>query len=104
MAKQIIGNSSADILANVVNLTTDPTAPKHATTKSYVDSKADKNFIFYQSSAASTWNVNHNMGKMPAVVVVDSGDTTIIGDITYIDTNNIVLTFAFPFAGKAYLN
>ena len=61
-------------------------------------------FDFYQVTPASTWNIQHNLGKFPSITVIDTGDTVVNGEYTYIDNNNVQLTFSAPFAGKAYLN
>lgn len=57
-----------------------------------------------QAVAASTWNVSHNLGKYCSVTVVDSSNSVVTGEITYVDENNVTLTFASAFAGKAYCN
>ena len=64
----------------------------------------DKNYVHLQGPPATSWNITHNLGKYPAVSVVDSSDRIVVGEIEYIDTNNVVLTFSSAFAGKAFLN
>lgn len=64
----------------------------------------DKNFLYTQSVASDTWNIQHNLNKFPAVMVTDSSNNVVVGDINYIDINNIVITFSGAFSGKAYLN
>ncbi len=64
----------------------------------------DKNFIFTQSSASDTWNIQHNLDKFPSVSVVDSAESLVVGDVAYVDSNNVTLTFNGAFSGKAYLN
>lgn len=61
-------------------------------------------YIFNQSSAASTWTINHNLAKYPSVTVVDSSGNMVVGFQTYNSNNQIVLTFSAPFSGSAYLN
>lgn len=78
--------------------------PNVAATQSYVDARADKTYIHYQLSPSNIWTVVHNLGKMPSVMVVDSAETVYIGDVSYVDSNNLVINFASPFSGKAYLN
>ena len=65
---------------------------------------ADKEFIFTQSSAGSTWSINHNLNKFPSVTVVDSANSIVIGDITYNNKNTLTINFTSSFSGKAYLN
>ena len=65
---------------------------------------ADKNFIYDQGTPSAEWNIEHNLGKKPSVVVFDSAGTEVIGDIKYIDDNNVRITFSAGFSGKATLN
>lgn len=104
MAKQIIGNASTEIIADAIVITGTPTTSDQVVTKSYVDERADKAYTHNQMASSSVWTVNHNLGKKPSVTVVDTADTVFIGEIDYINDNSLVLTFAFPFSGKAYLN
>jgi hypothetical protein len=64
----------------------------------------DKNYIFTQIAAAATWNVTHNLNKYPSVSVVDSGNNWVVGDVEYINENQLTITFNAAFSGKAYLN
>lgn len=61
-------------------------------------------YVHVQSSAASTWTITHNMDKFPSVSVVDSAENVVVGEILYITSNSITLTFQAAFSGKAYLN
>lgn len=61
-------------------------------------------FIFNQGVPASTWSVQHNLGKFPSITVIDTANTVVTGEYTYVDTNNVTLKFSAGFAGKAYLN
>lgn len=63
--------------------------------------------VFYthtQGSPATVWNIGHALGKFPSVTVVDSGGTTVQGEVAYVDANNLTITFSAGFSGKAYLN
>ena len=64
----------------------------------------DKNFVYAQATSSDIWEITHNLNKYPAVTVVDSGGSVVIGEIVYIDKNNIRITFASAFSGKAYFN
>ena len=64
----------------------------------------DKTFEYQQVTPATTWNITHNLAKFPSITVIDTGDTVVTGQYTYIDNNNVTLTFSAAFAGKAYLN
>lgn len=61
-------------------------------------------FVFTQGLSATTWNINHNLGRFPSITVIDTANTIVTGEYTYIDDNNVTLNFSAQFAGKAYLN
>jgi hypothetical protein len=61
-------------------------------------------YIYTQVSAAASWTIAHNLGKMPSIEVVDSGGTILIPDVVYVDNNTITVGFGAPTSGKAYLN
>lgn len=75
-----------------------------------LSSQGTPTFIFTQGVPATSWGngvpavVTHNLGKFPSITVIDNADTVVTGEYTYIDNNNVRLTFSAPFAGKAYLN
>lgn len=64
----------------------------------------DKTLVFVQDEASDTWTIEHNLEKFPSVTVVDSANDVVVGDIEYVDENNLVLKFSGPFSGKAFLN
>ena len=64
----------------------------------------DKTFVYTQAVSSDVWEIKHNLDKYPAVTVVDSGNSVVIGEIVYIDKNNIRITFTSAFSGKAYFN
>jgi len=61
-------------------------------------------YFHTQGTAATTWTVTHNLGWYPNVTVMDSGGTTVEGDITHVSVNALTITFAGAFSGKAYLS
>lgn len=69
-----------------------------------VKTQARATYIHNQMSASDTWVIEHNLEKKPSVTVVDSGDSVVVGDVTYINDNKISISFAAAFSGKAYLN
>lgn len=64
----------------------------------------DAHFVFTQNLASSSWAIQHNLGKFPAVTVVDSSGHEVVGDVQHTDKNNLTIFFSAPFAGSAYLN
>jgi hypothetical protein len=69
-----------------------------------LSSQGSSTFTFTQIVPSATWNITHNLGKFPSITVVDTGDTVITGEYTYINNNQVTLNFSVPFPGKAYLN
>ena len=57
-----------------------------------------------QMTASTVWNVTHNLNRHPSVVVVDSSGRVVEGDVVYVDSNRVTITFTAAFAGLAYFN
>jgi hypothetical protein len=68
------------------------------------EAEGDKNFVFTQASASATWTVQHNLNKFPSCTMVLSTGQQGYGDVTFIDENNLTITFASAESGKAYIN
>lgn len=64
----------------------------------------DKNYVHTQAIASTVWEINHGLGKCPSVTVVDSAENVVVGDVVYIDKNNVRIIFTAGFSGKAYFN
>ena len=64
----------------------------------------DKNFVFNQAVASATWTVQHDLDKFPSCTMVLSTGQQGYGDVTFIDENNLTITFAGAESGKAYIN
>lgn len=69
-----------------------------------IEANSDKNYVHSQSIASVTWNIQHNLNKFPSATMVLSTGQKGYGDITYIDENNLTITFASAESGKAYIN
>ena len=54
-----------------------------------------------QSSASSSWNVNHNLGFKPILQIYDSGGNVVEAEILHISTNLAIVYFAFTMSGVA---
>lgn len=62
-------------------------------------------FTFEQEIATDTWRINHNLGRHPSFVVVDSaGSVQMPDEFTYNSDNQVTIKFISAFAGKAYFN
>tara|TARA_R110002096_G_scaffold46412_1_gene123813 strand:+ start:88 stop:771 length:684 start_codon:yes stop_codon:yes gene_type:complete len=64
----------------------------------------DKNFVWPQDTASATWVVPHNLNKFPSCTMVLGTGQQGFGDVTFIDENNLTITFASAESGKAYIN
>lgn len=58
-------------------------------------------YRYTQGTPAATWNITHNLGKHPSVVIVLSGEGHVYSDITYIDDNHLSIEFPSPVTGVA---
>ena len=64
----------------------------------------DAHFEFAQASASSTWNVTHNLGKFPSVIVKLADGTIGQAAVTHNNINNLTITFGADTSGTAYMN
>ena len=61
-------------------------------------------FHYTQNIPSNTWTIVHNLNFYPNITVVDSGGSQIEGEVNYLDSNSLVLTFSSAFSGYAYLS
>lgn len=61
-------------------------------------------FVHTQIEATKEWIISHPLNKHPAVAVVDSAGSIVIGEVDYISKSIVRLRFTAEFSGKAYLN
>jgi hypothetical protein len=61
-------------------------------------------YTHVQSVPSTTWTIVHNLGYYPSVTVVDSADSAVIGDVSYVSDNELTVSFSVAFGGKAYLS
>ena len=62
--------------------------------------------IFYthtQSTSSAVWTINHNLNGNPTAVVMDSAGTMCEGTFSYLNANQMTITFSSAFAGVAYI-
>lgn len=57
-----------------------------------------------QMTAAAVWVVQHNLGRYPAVTVVDSSGREVLGEVQYTTLNSVTITFSAAFSGKAFFS
>lgn len=75
---------------------------------------ASSTFIFTQGTPQKVWGnpatsvslryVAHNLNKFASVTVVSDSNQVMIGNVKYINENEVQLTFSAAFSGKAYFN
>lgn len=67
---------------------------------------SDKNFVTNNTTflANTATTITHNLGKFPAVTVVDSAGTHVVGDVQHINVNSLTITVKTTFTGKIYVN
>ena len=73
-------------------------------TDAEINASTDKHYVHTQMVAAASWTINHNLGKFPAVSVVDSGGSVVVGEVQYINKDTLIVSFAGAFSGVAYCN
>jgi hypothetical protein len=61
-------------------------------------------YTFTQVVPAAVWTINHNLGAFPSVTLTDQLGNTMLAQIQYVNSNQVVVTFSQPVAGTAYLN
>ena len=57
---------------------------------------------FVQGSAAATWNITHNLGRIPAITIYDTSNKVMEADVTA-TTTTATLVFASAKAGRAVI-
>jgi hypothetical protein len=100
--KNIVGNKNTELIIDNGKVLNNFDIQGTLTAANFPD--GDKSFIFEQQVPASVWTIAHNLNKFPSVVVIDSANTIVIGEISYTNLNQVVLNFSSGFSGKAYLN
>jgi len=64
----------------------------------------DSNYVYTQTSPSAIWVVTHNLAKYPSVTIVDSAFNVVYGEVLYDSINQVTITFAGAFSGKAFFN
>ena len=63
----------------------------------------DKNFST-SFATQSTINVNHGLGKRPAVTILDTAGDEVVGSVNHVDLNNLIITLSAPTSGVITCN
>ncbi len=59
--------------------------------------------VHTQASVSAQWVITHDLGGRPAVTIVDSAGTVVVGDVSYNSNTQVTISFTAPFSGYAYL-
>jgi len=78
-------------------------SPNQVVVKLATTSGSTRRFVYTQASPAEVWTIDHSLGGRPSVTIVDTAETVVIGEVTYISNSQITVTFTAAFAGYAYL-
>ena len=64
-----------------------------------------ENYVHTQGSSSATWSITHNLGRDPSVMIYDSNNKEIIGQVE-INVTNVSITISFnkSYSGKAFLS
>ena len=60
-------------------------------------------YLYQQSQPAALWDITHNLGYYPAVTVMDSAGSVVLGDTQHVSATRLTLTFSAAFSGQASL-
>jgi hypothetical protein len=55
-----------------------------------------------QSVASTSWQVDHNLGRFPSVMVTNASNLMIDGEIDHSNTNRLFVRFNTPLSGRVY--
>lgn len=61
-------------------------------------------YIHVQGAPSAVWVIEHNLGYYPAVTIIDSADSVVIGAIEYDSINQVTAVFSGAFSGQAFLS
>lgn len=69
----------------------------------FFSSQIKSRYVHAQPVASDNWLITHPLGGYPSIAVVDSASTVVMGDVSYLSTTQVQVSFAAPFSGFAYL-
>lgn len=68
------------------------------------DKDGDKHYETAVNMPSKEWEINHNLNKYPSVTIINNDNQVVIGDVMYIDKNNLTVSFSAEFTGKVICN
>ncbi len=81
----------------------DPTSPAYIINKPELSEYGDIHFT-YTITHKLTETINHSLGKIPAITVLDTTGNTCITEVLHIDENTVTISFSDYFTGKVIMN
>lgn len=66
-------------------------------------SSGNAGYTFVQQTASTIWTINHNLGFVPNVFVLDGNGVEMIGSINSTNASTTVISFSQAVSGTAYL-
>ena len=61
-------------------------------------------YVFEQTLPANSWDITHNLNRHPEVSIVTTSGDRVMGGVHYVSPFRLTLSFAYGFAGVAYLH
>jgi len=61
-------------------------------------------YTYHQQTPATTWTINHSLGFIPNVFILDNNGVEIIGVVDTATTTTLVISFTDAVTGYAYLS
>lgn len=70
------------------------------------DKSGDSNYeiAITINTPSKDWKITHNLNKYPSVTVINNDNQVVIGDVKYIDSNSLIVSFSAEFTGKVICN
>lgn len=60
-------------------------------------------YVHHQSVPAASWVIDHHMGLIPNVLVLDTSGTEILPELRFPSDQTVVVVHSKPYTGTAYL-
>ena len=96
-------SNNATLLAST-GIAESDTVPTQFAVKSYLEANYSRVFEFEQTTPATSWTINHNLGYKPSVEVFSVGSQELDADVVHTSINQTVIGFTVATAGFARLN
>ena len=91
-----------NVIVNRVEHPAQTVIPDNSVLDSQTD--GDKHFAYEWRMSVDKISIEHNLDKRPSVTVIDTAGNELLGDVEYVDENNLTISFSSPVRGIAYLN